>query len=90
MVRCTYLVEMGSQPAELEKRVLLELARQLQVVEVVEAVDRVPQRLVVLLLNEQVVVGIVDGFDVELQRAKSVVGTAYSGRKTYVLDGDEI
>ena len=76
MVRCTYLVEMGSQPAELEKRVLLELARQLQVVEVVEAVDRVPQRLVVLLLDEQVVVGIVDGLDVELQTSKSVVGTA--------------
>ena len=59
---------MGSQPAELEKRVLLELARQLQVVEVVEAVDRVPQRLVVLLLDEQVVVCIIDSLDVELEK----------------------
>ena len=63
---------------------------EIDVVEVVEAVDRVPQRLVVLLLDEQVVVGVVDGFDVELQRSKSVVGTAHGGRKTYVLDGDEI
>ena len=46
---------------------LLELTSQLDVVEVVEAVDGIPQCLVVLLLDEQVVVGIVDGFDVELR-----------------------
>ena len=55
---------------------LLKIASQFDIVEVVEAVDGIPQCLVVLLLDEQVVVGIVDGLDVELQRSKSVVGTA--------------
>ena len=45
---------------------LLELASQLDVVEVVKAVNGIPQCLVVLLLNEQSVVGIVDSLNVEL------------------------
>ena len=36
------------------------------VVEIIEAVDRITQCLVVLFLNEQIVVRVVDGFNVEL------------------------
>ena len=64
--RTTNLVEVGGQPTELEQFVLLQLASQLDVVEVVKAVDRVPQCLVVFLLNQQVVVCIIDSLDVEL------------------------
>jgi len=38
-------------------------------VDVVKAVDRVTKSLVVLLFDSQVIVGIVDGFDIELLRA---------------------
>ena len=79
MVRCTYLVVMGCQSAELEKRVLLKLARQLQVVEVVEAVDRVPQRLVVLLLDQEVIVCVVDRFDVQLDNANQSLRSSELG-----------
>ena len=47
---------------------LFKLASQFQVVEVVEAVDRVPKCLVVLFFNEEVVVCIIDCLDVELER----------------------
>ena len=57
---------MSCETTELQELVLLKLTCQLDVVEVVEAVDRVAQGLVVLLFNEQVVVGIVDCLDIEL------------------------
>lgn len=57
---------MRGQSPELEQLVLLQLARELHVVEVVEAVDRVAKGLVVLFLNKQVVVRLVDRLDVEL------------------------
>ena len=57
---------MSSKTAEFEQLVLFKLTGKLDVVEVVEAVDRVAQGLVVLLFNEQVVVGIVHCLDIEL------------------------
>ena len=46
---------------------LLELTSQLDVVEVVEAVYRIAQGLVVFFLDEQGVVCLVDGLDIELR-----------------------
>ena len=46
----------------------LQTLSEVDVVEVVEAVDGVAERLVVFLLDEQVVVGIVDSFNVQLVR----------------------
>ncbi len=37
------------------------------VLEVVETVDGIPQRFVILLLDQQVVICFIDGLDVELQ-----------------------
>lgn len=50
---------------------LLELASQLEVVEVVETVDGISQCVVVLFLNEQLVVSVVDGFNVKLRKSES-------------------
>ena len=61
-----HLVKMGCKPTELEQLMLLKVPGKLDVVEVVEAVDRITECLVVLLLDEQVVVRIVDSLDVEL------------------------
>ena len=61
-----YLVQVRREPAELQQPVLLKLASQLNVLEVVEAVDRVAKGLVVLLLDEQGVVRLVDRLDVQL------------------------
>ena len=70
---------------------LLELTSQLDVVEVVEAVDRVPQRLVVLLLDEKVVVGIVDSLDVQLSRRHvSTEWTTRRGSDAHMLYGDQV
>ena len=57
---------MSSKTAELKQLVLFKLTGKLDVVEVVKAVDRIPQRLVVLFLDEQIVVRIIDRLDVEL------------------------
>ena len=57
---------MSGQTTELQELVLLESPCQFQVVEVVKAVNRVSQGLVVLLFDQQVVVGVVDSFDVTL------------------------
>ena len=62
-----YLVKMGCKPTELEQLMLLKVPGKLDVVEVVEAVDRITECLVVLLLDEQVVVRVVDGLDVQLE-----------------------
>ena len=61
-----YLVKMGCKPTELEQLMLLKVPGKLDVVEVVEAVDRITESLVVLFLNKQVVVRIVDSLDVQL------------------------
>ena len=57
---------MSGKSAELEKFVMLETLGKGNVVEVVEAVDRVAEGLIVFLLDQQVVVRIVDGLDVQL------------------------
>lgn len=57
---------MSGQTTELQELVLLESPCQFQVVEVVKAVNRVSQGLVVLLLDQEVVVGIIDSFNVTL------------------------
>lgn len=57
---------MGGQTAELQQVVLLEAGGQIDVVEVIEAVDRMAESLEVLLLDKQIVIRIVDRFDVEV------------------------
>jgi hypothetical protein len=54
------LVQVGSNAAELNQLVLLEGLRKLDVVEVVEVVQRVTEALVVTLLHQQAVECIVD------------------------------
>ena len=64
------LVEERGDAAELDQLVLLEELRQRDVVEVVERLDRGAHRRVVLLVNQQVVEGLVDRLVVVvLQRA---------------------
>ena len=45
---------------------LLKTLRKVDVVEVVEAVDRVAQSFVIFLFEQQVVVCVVNGFEIEL------------------------
>jgi len=61
-----HLVQMGSQTTELEQRMFLQFTCQLDVFEVVEAVDGVAKGFVVLLLDEQAVVSLIDGLNVQL------------------------
>ena len=86
-----YLVQVRREPAELQQPVLLKLARQFDVLEVVEAVDRVAEGLVVLLLNKEIIVGIIDRFDVELRNVQSAVCSwSCTTDSTYVLDSNQI
>ncbi len=58
---------MGGESAEFKEFVFLQLLSKLDIVEVVEAIDRVAQCLVVFLLDEKFIVGNVDGFNIELR-----------------------
>lgn len=60
------LVQVSSQPPEFEQSVLLELLGEGDIVEVIEAVDRIPKGVVIFFLDQKSVVCIVDGFDVQL------------------------
>lgn len=60
------LVEVGGNAAELDQLVLLEALREGDVIKVVVGVDGGAQTLVVLLLDEEVVKGLVDGLVVVL------------------------
>ena len=57
---------MGRQSPELEELVLLQPLRKVDVIEVVEAVDRVSQGLEVLFFDQKIVIRIVDGRNVQL------------------------
>jgi len=57
---------MSGQPPEFKQLVLFQSLGEPDVVEIVEAIDRITESLVVLLLDQQIVVCIVDGLDVEL------------------------
>jgi len=57
---------MCGQSAEFKKLMLLKFLRKADVIEVVKAVDGIPKRLVVFFLDEEVIVCIIDGLDVEL------------------------
>jgi hypothetical protein len=57
---------MSSKSSELEKRKRRQPLCQADVVEIVEAVDRITKGLIVLLLNQKVVVFIIDSFNVQL------------------------
>ena len=63
--------------------------RQLDIVEVVEAIDRITERLVVFLLNEEVVVRVVDGLDVELDNTVSARHNRVKDG-AYMLHGDQV
>ncbi len=68
-----HLVQVRSQPPELEQLVLLQPPGQLEVVKVIKVVDRIPQSLVILLLDQQVIVRIVDSLDVVLLDSDQVL-----------------
>ena len=72
MLRIARLVEMSRKSSELKQLVLLQSLSEADIVEVIEAVYRVTKSLVVLLLDEQGVVRLVDGLDVQLQTMKSI------------------
>ena len=57
---------MGRQSLELEELVLLQPLREVDVIEVVEAVYRVSQGLEVLFFDQKIVIRIVDGRNVQL------------------------
>jgi hypothetical protein len=53
--------------------VTFEAFRKVDIVEAVEAIDRVTKSLVVLCFIEEVVISIVNGFDVELRNAMLIL-----------------
>jgi hypothetical protein len=57
---------MRSQSAEFKKLMSFQFLRKADVVEVIKAVDRVTKRFIVLFLDEQVIVCIVDSFNIKL------------------------
>lgn len=57
---------MRSQPPELKQGVLFQPLGETNVIEVIEAVNGVTEGLVIFLLNEQVIVCVVNGLDVQL------------------------
>ena len=70
---------------------MLETLGKGNVVEVVEAIYRVTEGLVVLFLNKERVVRLVDSSDVELEIYKHQKMSEYVERRVaYVLDGDEV
>jgi hypothetical protein len=54
------------QPAELEQFMLFEFSRQRHSIEVVKAVNRVAESFVVFFVDQQLIVCVVDRFNVEL------------------------
>ena len=82
---------MSSKSAELKKFVMLETLGKGDVVEVVEAIYRVTECLVVLLLDKERVVCLVNSSDVKLEIYIHQRMSEYVERRvTYVLDGDEV
>ena len=70
---------------------MLETLGKGNVVEVVEAIYRVTEGLVVLFLNKERVVRLVDSSDVELEIHTHQKMSEYVERRVaYVLDGDEV
>lgn len=59
---------MGGKSSELEQCVVLKLLGKADIVEVVEAVDRVTQSVVVFFFDQQSVVRVIDRLDVELRK----------------------
>ena len=84
-------VDVSGNLAEEDDLVLLKAVGEIDSIVVVVGVYRIPQRLVVLLFDEQRVVRLVDGLDVELftRSAYQSAGKNKSGG-TYVLDSDEV
>ena len=70
MISCgansNHLIQMSCKPAEFEQCVAFKFFRKRDVVEVVEAVNRVSQSFVIFLLDQQSIVSVVDRLDVEL------------------------
>lgn len=66
-MRTTHLVQMSGQATEFEQFVSFKLARQLHVVEVIEAVNGVSKGHVVFFLDEELVVRLINGLDIQLQ-----------------------
>ena len=58
---------MCGKSAEFKKRMRLQALGQARDIEVVEAIYRVTQSLVILFFNQKVVVRVVDSFNVQLQ-----------------------
>ena len=61
------LVQVSSQPPELEQSVLLELLSEGDIIEIVEAVNRVPEGVVIFLLDQKRVVSVIDRLNVQLR-----------------------
>lgn len=57
---------MSSKSAEFKKLVFFQAFSKADVVEVVEAVDRITECVVIFFLNQEVVVCIIDSFNIEL------------------------
>lgn len=64
--KTTYLVKVCCKSPEFQKVVLFQPLCECNIIKVVETVDGVAQGFVVLLFDEEIVVSIVDGLDVQL------------------------
>lgn len=67
-----YLVQVSGQSPEFEQLVLFQSRCQLEVIKVVKVIDRISQGLVILLLDQQIVVCVIDSFNVVLLNGNEV------------------
>lgn len=67
MARC-YLVQMRRQPSEFQQFVFLQSFGQANIVEVIEAVNRITECFVIFLFDEEIIVGIIDSLQIELNQ----------------------
>ena len=68
----------------------LQLLGQTNVIEIVEAINRVTKSLIVFFFDEEIIISIVNGFNVELQVGRINYTTSSYSRTTYMLDSDEV
>jgi hypothetical protein len=71
----TNLVEVCGQPTKLQQLVLLQYRGQPRDIKVVVRVDRIPECLVILLLDEEFVVRLIDRFKVVLRKTNMLSTT---------------
>ncbi len=64
----SHLVQVSGKSSEFQQFVLLQALREVDIVEVVEAVYRVSESLEVFLLDQEIIVRLIDSLNIELKK----------------------